>query len=538
MRNVVWVVALLINLVPCGATADDRVELDPRGRAPQHHLAAAPDPAAAAAERLFEAGKWQRAALALDAVRRTTTSPELAERAQFHLAIALYRLGMLQTAYAIFSEIADHPNHLEFEATLPWLAKLAAELPEPADVVERVGKYTRADVAKLESQRELYGRLQYLLGRYDYRNRRYDRALDALGAVPRASEYWAPSQFFIGVTNLQLRRSGPAGRAFRDVLEAGSSLEDAARMRDLARLSMARLDYSESIRIDARGEATIDARTLGAAVREWGSVDPSSEYWLDALFEQSWAYFMAGDYSRALGNIHTLQAPYFPGAYYPEADVLRAVIYFTQCHYEDSALIVSGLERKYQPVESDLSELLHRFDGDDRQEPFFRFLEQVRHDQERGTHAPGVPSSIAPLVERALADRQLSRSIQYVELLEAEAARFGAMDPAFRSSSLGDDIKDTLDLSREIALRGATTLARDRFQRSRDELDEQLRSGSRILVEIARQLGPASQPHAGPTVDHVVRADPEHILWPFQDEYWRDELGTYRQSIRSKCSER
>ena len=71
-------------------------------------------------------------------------------------------------------------------------------------------------------------------------------------------------------------------------------------------------------------------------MKYWNKVDVASEYWLDALFEESWAYFMAGDYSHALGNIHTIEAPYFPNSYYPEADVLKAVIYFSNCQYDDA----------------------------------------------------------------------------------------------------------------------------------------------------------------------------------------------------------
>jgi len=66
-----------------------------------------------------------------------------------------------------------------------------------------------------------------------------------------------------------------------------------------------------------------------------------SEYWLDTLFEQSWAYFMAGDYPRALGNIHTIQSPYFPRSFYPEADIVRSVIYFTTCQYDDATTLVA-----------------------------------------------------------------------------------------------------------------------------------------------------------------------------------------------------
>ena len=48
--------------------------------------------------------------------------------AQYHLAIALYRLQFYQASYAIFSEIAEKPNHLKFSETLLWLAKLATQL--------------------------------------------------------------------------------------------------------------------------------------------------------------------------------------------------------------------------------------------------------------------------------------------------------------------------------------------------------------------------------------------------------------------------
>ena len=33
----------------------------------------------------------------------------------------------------------------------------------------------------------------------------------------------------------------------------------------------------------------------------------------------------------------------------------------------------------------------------------------------------------------------------------------------------------------------------------------------------------------------VVKPDEEHMLWPFDGEYWRDELGFYRQVVESAC---
>ena len=33
----------------------------------------------------------------------------------------------------------------------------------------------------------------------------------------------------------------------------------------------------------------------------------------------------------------------------------------------------------------------------------------------------------------------------------------------------------------------------------------------------------------------VVNPDDEHFIWPFDGEYWRDELGFYRQEVESAC---
>ncbi|CAN5492503.1 hypothetical protein BH09MYX1_BH09MYX1_28060 [soil metagenome] len=505
---------------------------------------------AAQAKKLFDAQKWEDAALLLDKVRKGETGDDEGNKqiAQYELAISLYRMRFFQAAYGIFSEIADKPNHLKFKETLLWLAKLATDLPEPADIVERVGKYNDDQIKSFDNQnqRDLYWQLNYLLGRYKYRQRQYDDALRLFGLVKPQSKYYVQAQFFSGISNVQLRKSVPAVQSFQAIVKAidegTEGVEDEARMRDLAYLSMARTYYSASVRLDENSSPTINAPNLSAAVKFWNKIDNTSEYWLDGLFEESWAYFMAGDYSHALGNIHTIQAPYFPNSYYPEAEVLRAVIYFANCQYEDATIIVAKLQQKYQPIYDELNKVLTRFKGENQEEPFFKFLKTVRDDQQNGTNKADLKDNIRPIVELALSDRQLLRNIEYVKLLDDEAGRFKQAKHDFQESNLGADVKDALQLARDLAVRNAGTLARERYQRNLDELNEHLRNSAKILIDItAAQRNQLDQAIAGSQVTaaeskaNVVKPDEEHIIWPFNGEYWRDELGFYRQSITSKC---
>ena len=496
------------------------------------------------AKRLFDGEKWSDAALALYRVYKGETGDDEGNKqlAQYHLAISLYRLKFYQSAYGIFSEIAEKPNHLKFNETLLWLAKLATDLPEPADIVERVGKYNDGQISKFnnQNQRELFWQLNYLLGRYKYRNRQYDEALRLFAKVDRKSKYYLKSQFFSGISNVQLRKSVPAIQSFQRVVgaidEGGVEVEDEDRMRDLAFLSMARTYYSASIRLDENNAPTIQADKLSAAVKFWNKVDLRSEYWLDALFEESWAYFMAGDYAHALGNIHTIESPYFPQSYYPEAEVLKAVVYFVNCQYNDAETIVAKFQSKYQPIYDDLNKVLVRFKGDNADEPFYKFLKDVRDGK------ADLPPRIRKVVENALSDRQLLRHLQYVQVLDDEQRRFQKAPTAFRDSALGADTKDAMQLARDLAVRNAGQLARERYQRNLDELNEHLRDSAKILIDItAARRGQLESNLAGTQVTvqeserNIVKPDEEHVIWPFDGEYWRDELGFYRQTITSRC---
>ena len=50
---------------------------------------------------------------------------------------------------------------------------------------------------------------------------------------------------------------------------------------------------------------------------------PGSDQWLESLFEASWAHFRIGQYEKALGNMITLQAPFFRDEYFPESSSSR-----------------------------------------------------------------------------------------------------------------------------------------------------------------------------------------------------------------------
>ncbi len=508
-------------------------------------VAGQPTESMARAKKAFDEKQWPNAAQGMFEVANGETQDDQGNQqlAEFYLAQSLYFLKFYQASFEAFTKIADNPSHLKFDESLMWLAKLATDLNEAADIISHVGKFSDEQIARFDNanQKELFWKLNYLLGRYNYREGKYQEAVRLFNLVSSESRDYVKAQFFTGVSYIQVRKSVNAVKAFQRVKAAvkeGARVEDAKRMEDLANLSMARTMYSASITLDPETNApNIREDALSAAVKYWNEVGEDSEYWLDAHFEAAWAYYMAGQYTRALGNIHTLKSPYFPNAFYPEADILKAIIYFFNCDYESATTVVARFNTRTTPIKEKLEGILKKYSGENQAEAFYKLLIQVREGE------ANIPDEVRPLVESALSDRELLRNVAYVNDLEKEMEHFKSSPGPFQGSGVGSYIESTIEEARARAIKKAGKLAMERYQRYVDEMGEHLRNGEKILIDItaaqrnlldqAIKEGQVSETES--KIFGVVNPDDEHFIWPFDGEYWRDELGFYRQEVESAC---
>lgn len=502
-----------------------------------------PSEALANALRLYQQERYMEASVQFQRVvsGETDDAPANVQKAQFFLGKALYHLHFYQSALAIFDEITQAgANHIYFGQTLQWLAQLASQLPEPAGIIEKVGRYgtDQLDQFNTAENADLYNQLLYLMGRFKYQQGEFEEAITLFQRVNSNSNYYVNARFFEGITHVRMRRAQPAVTAFRAIIEAidngARGVDDTARMRNLAWISLARVYYAAANRTDAEtGERAVDGRLLGNAVEAWNRVDQGSEYWLDALFEESWAFFLADEYSRAMGNIHTLFSPYFGDAYYPEALVLKAVVFFTACQLDNAESMIAQFHDRYDPVATELNTTLNEFQDNQQ---FFEFLQRVRAGE------ANLSPRIRGVVATALSDRTLLRNLEYVRLLDAEEARLGEAPGEFQNSQLGDRIRQDILVARSFAVDQTGDAARTRYTRLIDDLNELMTQVDTVALEVDTMRRGGISDELLDQATEIERAgglqvsvDEEHQMWPFNGEYWRDELGFYRQQVTSQC---
>ena len=479
------------------------------------------------AVKLYDKKDWYSASIELQKVLSGQEDAKSKQRAEFFMGKTLYQLGFYAGSLAYFDKIVtagkDHTYH---GAALKWLAALSRVLPETSGILEKIGTY---DPAALDDpiMAEVKDELMFLLGRNYFRRGGegdMDKAIELFRSVSRQSEFFIKAKFFEGVTYVRKYEGKPAVDAFKEILVIGQEKppqykpEDIVQYNELAILQMARVFYS--------------TQQFDTSIKYYEKLEQASPDWTTSLFEASWAYFMKTNNSKALGNIHSLNAPFFEDEFYPESVLLRAVIYFNYCLYDRALEAIQEFDTKYRPLTKNLRDLLAKYDDNAE---FYDYIKKVIAGR------AGLDDKTQRLVMSVLTDKTIRKEFAWVEELQKELDALGKADKAWQTTQVAAEVNQELTVQKSLADGNAGKVARDRVERLVKELAALSRDGRKIQFEILNAMAEKISAESLKTrvsADHKeepIVVDDEHFMWKFNGEYWKDELGYYRFRIRSKC---
>jgi tetratricopeptide (TPR) repeat protein len=452
------------------------------------------------------------------------------QKAEFWMGKTLYKLTYYSAALSYFDRVVQKgPAHAHYNETLKWLASLSREVADSAGILEKIGKYDRKELEQkaLESVRD---ELYFLLGKYHYNKGKFKEAVSLFNMVPTSSQYYVQAKLFEGATHVREYNAKPAREAFIEVLRVGAESDDpkVKPYEDMANLSLARVYYSTG--------------QYDLAAKYYDRVSTDSYDWPNSLFEASWANFMLrhAGYSKALGNIQTLQAPYFDNFIKPEsiaeALTVKATIYFYNCLYDRAADAIDEFRESFEPLALDLKKLV---DANTANDQFYELADKIRGGGSK------LPASTERAARAVLSDRQLGRRFEYVKELDRELAEHERADPAWKSTAVANAVVTDITLQRSLTVNEAGELARQRVSRLVAELAGLIKRVLKIEIEILQgekgqleqEIVQEQQTMASGRATDISRivVDDEHHYWPFKGEYWRDELGYYRVRLLNRC---
>ena len=442
------------------------------------------------------------------------------QKAEYSLGKTLYRLGLFQASLIYFDRVVQAgPEHRYFKATCKWLYFLSRKISGDPGLLEKISRYRASDCPA-----EFQSEVSFLVGQHHYKQGAVKTGLGHLRKVGVKSRYFPKAKFLEGISYVRMDQPKPAVEAFKDLLrttvEADELTEDLRYFNQLAILSMARVFFST-------GQFT-------AAVKYYDRLPLDSVLWLDALFEASWTFFRLNNHEKALGNLHTLNSPFFSDEYVPEAGILEAVTFFANCNYGKARDAINSFRVTYEPLREEIKGYVDSF-ADPTE--FYQFLSRL---QDSGS---AISPRVSQILNAAFQDKALKRINAYVRELEREIGLISNSKSTWARSELASSVVQETEIVKSIAVNEAGTLAKQRLNRVVDELNSLISQALKIEFEVNiaekgiaenRLLGAQSAAVRGRKTS-IYASDSEHLYWPFSGEYWRDELGYYLYTIKSEC---
>lgn len=500
-----------------------------------------------AANASFNRGEYDKAALAAWELMNDPKMAPLQLESQYLLGKTLYRMGQYHAALGEFSQIlAKGKDTRFFSKSLEWLFFISHKTVNESVILDEVARYANADWPE-RYQDEFH----YLLARYHFVRGRaldtveqkgeagksFEDARKLTAQIPKSDRFYGQAKYLEGLTWFRDGNMPRALEAMKEVVRvtrpaperSAAEAKVADTTRDLAFMQLARIHYG--------------ARQNRYALYYYGKIERGKPQWLEALFESAWANYRIGQYEQALGNLITLSSPFFRDEYFPEALILKAVIYYENCRYAESTAIVREFERRYKPVYDALDNLTRKnMEAAD----YYAVLADIQKKNRAAKKAGQSPDLILERVLKlALSDKDLKNTNESIIELENELDSEKS-HPSLNNTDLARHLQDLLKKQRTALIQKAGLMARAKLEQEQTELRTLLGNGERIKFEtttkekefLEEQLQAGGRRAIIKKYRYSVAVNDDQLYWPFQGEFWRDELGTYSYTLTKGCIER
>lgn len=451
------------------------------------------------------------------------STPDIRSRSKLYLGISLYRLGLYQTASFPLVEAVRSGNPAIKKMATDYLVATADKLKESSllsyslkqvdpsalsETAQGVVEFRKAE--GLEAEKEYSQAIQY-----------YKQALEKLKDK-------GPALYGLGLTYLKNQAPKEAVPYLKQLALLHQNEGFTSMKRGLSVMMLARAYYQ--------------AEQWDEAVNLYRSIPKDHPLYRQSLFELSWALIRAGQFRSALSPLQTLHSPYYSNFYDPESLLLRGTILLYVCKFDEIEKIVQTYERTYFPALSSINAFIKTSPS---QEIFYKELELARQNLNNIKSEGDIQSGQIPffVIRSILEEQDIVVISNFLEILKKEKRdlqrifkkpsheglkRYGIkiIDGRFRFAQkkmgrMGLDIlekkqSDLISISQKVGflkyemLNGKKELLRKRVTGNNIEVkDEEL------------------------TRNYFIQNG--YRYWPFQGEYWRDEIGNYQYVGVNSC---
>ena len=475
--------------------------------------------------KLVRQKKYQAASILLYKLARGSRYRKKRSQIKYILGLMLVKMELYQVASFVFYDVIS--GEIRSGRTSKYLRQSLSKLSFLSDVLDSdvLLKYVVSRIKVKDFPREHKDLFYYRLGELRLKEKRYNQAARVFKRVAPESPVYTKALYKTGLAYSKGRKAAKALTAFQLLYEMNKDRGITDNNRVNALLSIARIYYQ--------------SKKWDKAIEYYRFIPRDTWQWHDSLFEQSWAMLRSGRYFRsALSNFHTLHSSYYEDRYAPESLLLRSMVYLFICRYNEMGKVLKLFDKIYKPVVLKVK----NFSRTTSENAYFRELVKADTLKKALRKKNGKPkkfkTQLPKLVLNEILDKPNIRSnMSYIKALEKEVLKMKQLSSSWRTSSIGlyagrvldkriKNTKTVIGKQLRNQLRKIQSELKDFFEQS-DFLKFEMVSAKKenLRKKLIGKSIRKSQVTENENRDFFIANGYEY--WPYEGEYWLDELGNY-----------
>lgn len=469
---------------------------------------------------LASSGQYQEASKLLFSLSRSPKNAGDAAQLKYMLGLMLMELKLYQVASFVFYDVIDEEIKKNGEGK--YLRQSLGKLSYLSNLLDSdvLLKYAVSRIQINQFPAESRDLFFYRYGELKMKESSFEEAAKAFAKVDPTSSVYPQALYKQGLAYAEDDKVGKAIAAFEELLNRYQDRPVTDVNRVNANLALARMNYQN--------------KKWDAALSYYRQIPRDTIQWHEALFEMSWAMMMSGQFRSASSNFHTLHSPYYDDQYAPESLLLRAIVYLYICRYDEMEKVLDLFDRIYKPVLANTTKMLERSD-DSRiyWDEVKRALDERKNEKDKKSFR-----RLNDIVMSSILKQSLIRSnVHYYDMLTNEGQLISKMAPSWQQSAIGKFSKRIIERRKGSTQDLVGKLTRNHLLNMKSELRDFFEQNDFLRLEmlggkkevVAKEIAGRTIPHKQITDDasrnFFIANGFEY--WPFQGEYWLDELGNY-----------
>ncbi|MCB9026190.1 MAG: tetratricopeptide repeat protein [Bdellovibrionaceae bacterium] len=471
-----------------------------------------------------KSGQYQIAAQELFKLSLDPRYKDQRMQIKYILGLMLYQMDFDQLSAFQFISVIKKMDPKYLKQSLEKLSMAADKLGD-----DTLLNYAISRVQVEKFPRSMRDMLYYRIGEYQIRAKSYSKAAQSFQRVKRTSNFFEKAKYLEAQSYAELGKVKKSIELFNDLYDsqANKSVTDPARVSAL--VGSARAYYQ--------------GKNWDKSIELYRQVPRDTEVWHDTLFESSWAMLRSGRFRSALSNFQTIHSSFYQNFYLPEALLLRSIVYLYICKHDEMEKVLNLFNTIYKPVYKDLLQYLK--DIKMPSEIYDEVDEMMEEFKENGEEMNMSKFRLPFIVGRQISkEGDFKRSRNYIKKIEAELRKLYQMPNDWKNSSLGRYAERILKTRLDKAIKKAGRQLRRHLVNIRFELFDLFEQEGFIRFEMLNGKKEMMKKRvAGKELPKTIDEETErdffvqngYQYWPFQGEYWLDELGNYHYIGTQSC---